>query len=264
MHFFYPSTITRVIARYLPTLFLAVLLAGGAARAQDIEAYVKQNTVSIKSISPDSSDYADLETFGNAIGDARIVMLGEQDHGDAPAFLAKTRLIRYLHEKKGFNVLAFEADFFGLNQGWDEANKDRLQFFLQGNIFPLWTLCDACHFLFKQYIPQTHTTGSPIQVTGFDNQMVLQFANSFLTKKLDSVLRSHNLPITRDPEYAAKFLPLVDSCKKANFKPGVVVRYAAQLPAAHQGRAGKDFIPHRFLDDGGGQPPCGKQHEPSV
>ncbi|HMU72969.1 MAG TPA: hypothetical protein PKD93_09515, partial [Ferruginibacter sp.] len=94
----------------------------------------------------------------------------------------KTRLIRYLHEKKGFNVLAFEADFFGLNQGWDEANKDRLQFFLQGNIFPLWTLCDACRFLFKQYIPQTQTSGSPIQVSGFDNQMVLQFANSFLTK----------------------------------------------------------------------------------
>lgn len=215
MHFFYPSTITRVIARYLPTLFLAVVLPGRAARAQDIEAYVKQNTVSVKTISPDSSDYADLETFGNAIGDARIVMLGEQDHGDAPAFLAKTRLIRYLHEKKGFNVLAFEADFFGLNQGWDEANKDKLQFFLQGNIFPLWTLCDACRFLFKQYIPQTQTTGSSIQVSGFDNQMVLQFANSFLTKKLDSILRSYNLPITRDPEYTSKFLPLVDSCKKA-------------------------------------------------
>lgn len=215
MHCFYPLTITPVFIRYRLIFFSILLFSCPVASAQDIEAYVKQNTVSIKTISPDSSDYADLESFGNAIGDARIVMLGEQDHGDAPAFLTKTRLIRYLHEKKGFNVLAFEADFFGLNQGWDEANKDKLQFFLQGNIFPLWTLCDACRFLFKQYIPQTQTSGSPIQVSGFDNQMVLQFANSFLTKKLDSILRSHNLPITRDPEYTAKFLPLVDSCKKA-------------------------------------------------
>ncbi|MFN8307762.1 MAG: erythromycin esterase family protein [Ferruginibacter sp.] len=214
MHFFYPSTITRVIARYLPTLFLAVSLAGGAARAQDIEAYVKQNTVSIKTISPDSSDYADLETFGNAIGDARIVMLGEQDHGDAPAFLAKTRLIRYLHEKKGFNVLAFESDFFGLNQGWDQADKSNIQFFFQGNIFPVWTFCSACNYLFKQYIPQTQTTATPIQVSGFDMQLVLQFSNTFLTKKLDSLLQSHNLPITREPDYATKILPLVDSCKR--------------------------------------------------
>jgi erythromycin esterase len=199
--------------RIVLSLILAVAFSKGSS-AQDIETYVKQNSVAVRSIDTGSSDYSDLEALGNAIGDARVVMLGEQDHGDAPAFLAKTRLIRYLREKKGFNVLAFESDFFGLNYGWDHANKSAVYNFLQRNIFPIWTLCDACRYLFKNYIPQTQTTSTPLQVSGFDNQMVLNISATLLTRKLDSVLRSQNLPITSDPEYSSQILPLVDSFKK--------------------------------------------------
>lgn len=79
--------------------------------AQGIKKYVVENTKFISNIDPLSSEYNDLEPIGAAIGDAQVVMLGEQDHGDAPALLAKIRLLKYLHEKKGFNVLAFESDF---------------------------------------------------------------------------------------------------------------------------------------------------------
>ena len=81
----------------------------------DIKTYVAENTVQVKTIEPDATDYTDLASVGNAIGNAGIVMLGEQDHGDGATFLAKTRLIRYLHEKKGFNVIAFES---GRLMGW--------------------------------------------------------------------------------------------------------------------------------------------------
>ena len=92
---------------------------------QKIKEYVLHNSIRISSISPDSTNYDDLSAIGNSIGNAQIVMLGEQDHGDASTFLAKTRLIKYLHEKKGFNVLAFESDFFGLNYGWNDLNKSK-------------------------------------------------------------------------------------------------------------------------------------------
>ena len=72
--------------------------------AQDIKEYVLKNTNAILTNQPDSTNYTDLEAIGNAIADSRIVLMGEQDHGDAPTFLAKTRLIKYLHEKKGFNI----------------------------------------------------------------------------------------------------------------------------------------------------------------
>ena len=88
-----------------------------------IKEYVINNTKQVLTIEPDVTDYSDLESFGNAIGNAKIVMLGEQSHGDAATFSAKSRLVKYLHEKKGFNVLAFESDFWGLTEGWEKTAK---------------------------------------------------------------------------------------------------------------------------------------------
>src|SRR5205823_1726823 len=80
------------------------------ARADDNErvAWLKSHATIIRSIDPADSDFSDLEPIRRAIGDARVVMLGEQSHGDGATFHAKTRLIRFLHEKCGFDVMAFE------------------------------------------------------------------------------------------------------------------------------------------------------------
>ena len=126
-------------------IFIGSLLFTTAKAQRLIKDYVIKNAVTLKTISPDSTDDADLERIGDAIGNAKIVMLGEQDHGDAPTFLAKTRLVKYLHEKKGFNVLAFESDFFALNYGWDKTSKKSpvIDSFILKNIFSVWTTCDA-------------------------------------------------------------------------------------------------------------------------
>jgi len=79
------------------------------AEENERETWAKNHPVSLKSISPDETDFEDPAAFGKAVGDARIVFLGEQTHGDGATFLVKTRLIKYLHEEKGFDVLAFES-----------------------------------------------------------------------------------------------------------------------------------------------------------
>jgi erythromycin esterase len=169
--------------------------------------------VQIKDISPYNEDYSELQAIGDAIGDAKIVMLGEQDHGDAPTFLAKSKIIKYLHEEKGFNVLAFESDFFALNAGWDSLNKTdtAIHTFIRRNIFPLWTACDACQHLLFDYLPATHSSENPLQLSGFDSQIFLWYSYDSLRILLDSVFRLYDLPITKTPEYTGIVLPLIDS-----------------------------------------------------
>ena len=78
--------------KFLSTV--AGLLLCATAFGQDVRSYVAANTVPIATLDAISEDYADLAPFGQAIGEARVVMLGEQDHGDGPTFQAKTRLVK--------------------------------------------------------------------------------------------------------------------------------------------------------------------------
>ncbi len=178
-----------------------------AYEQEQIKKHVQEQSVQLTTIEPDNTNYEDLKVIGEAVGDARVIMLGEQDHGDAPTFLAKTRLIKYLHEKKGFNVLAFESDFFSTNYNWQAVKEGKLSVadFVKGNITALWSECYACHPLFKQYLPHTLNSGNPLEVTGFDSQV----SSKFLLSRLDSVLYHLNIPMTTLPGYKSEIFPLL-------------------------------------------------------
>ena len=179
-----------------------------AVAQEGVQKFVQENTVEIKTNNPESTDYSDLEIIGKAIGNAKVVMLGEQDHGDAPTFLAKTRLIKYLHEKKGFNVLAFEADFFGINYEWElvKSGKLKIDALIKRNITPLWTNCREMQYLFDVYLPAMLVTKNPLQLTGFDSQMNTQ---SQIFTVLDSIWRALQIPVVNLPEYATEIYPLL-------------------------------------------------------
>lgn len=191
--------------------FVCASLLGVPCVQGQLKTYIQAATVAVRTNDPSDTAFADLAPLGAAIGDARVVMLGEQDHGDAPAFLAKTRIIKYLHEVKGFDVLAFESDFFALNEGWNNTLKSSpaLDSFLRHNIFPVWTECAACADLFYTYLPATQATTHPLVVSGFDNQVVLRYSAQNLVSYLDSALRQ--LPFAATPAFRQSFLPYVRS-----------------------------------------------------
>ena len=183
---------------------------------EKIKSYVQNHTTPIKSIAPDFTDFSDLEEISKAIGEARVVMLGEQDHGDGAAFLAKTRLIKYLHEQKGFNVLAFEGDFFALNHGWDSLNKKEtiMQGFLHFNTYPVWSRCKECDDLLYNYIPQTYQTNSPIKIAGFDNQLYRAYSWNNLNTFIKAYLSKQEIAFTQSATYQQFFIPFLDTLKR--------------------------------------------------
>ncbi|GGP87183.1 erythromycin esterase family protein [Saccharothrix coeruleofusca] len=57
----------------------------------------------------------DLEPLGEVIGDARVVTIGEHSHFIAEFALLRRRILRFLVERHGFTVLAFE---YGFSEGF--------------------------------------------------------------------------------------------------------------------------------------------------
>jgi hypothetical protein len=103
-------------------------------------AWLQKNSIPIRTIDPADDDFADLVPLKKVIGGARIVQLGEQSHGDGATFYAKERLIRFLHEQMGFDVLAWESGFFdceAMNQVLD-SNMPALEAAQRG-VFGIWT-----------------------------------------------------------------------------------------------------------------------------
>ena len=132
--------------------------------SQNLKNYVLQNTVEIKSINPSNENYTDLEPLKKVISDARVVMLGEQSHGDGLAFEAKTRIIKMLHEEMDFDVLVWESDFYGLNHS-DEQTIDQTK----SNIFYVWTNCKQVKGIFD-YAKSIENSDNPLIFSGCDTR----------------------------------------------------------------------------------------------
>ena len=78
------------------------------AYTKEVIKELEKYTIPIKSISPHDTNFTDLEFLKKVLENKRIVCLGESTHDDASTFLAKTRLIKFLHEKLGYTILLWE------------------------------------------------------------------------------------------------------------------------------------------------------------
>ena len=76
----------------------------------DKVAWFARNGVAIRSIDPHDQDFADLRPLAHSIGDARVVLLSASR--EAPAVNAKDRLVRFLHQEMGFDILVVDAGLF--------------------------------------------------------------------------------------------------------------------------------------------------------
>ena len=184
----------KKIYRIKKFIIVLTLFSYHHSNCQDLKKVVQDNSHEI-SINPEDSSFEDLVYLKDAIKNARVVILGEQDHGDGTTFLAKTRLVKFLHEKLGYNVLAFESDFISLDLAWAQVKDKKMSVkeAINGNVYPVWTKCLQCNGLFK-YIEAQSVGLNPLNVTGFDSQITGVTAYFNLKKLLLDSL-SHFTPL---------------------------------------------------------------------
>ncbi len=172
---------------------VAILVSCGQSDESD---WLKSNASEIRSINPTDADYSDLEPLKKAIGNSRVVLLGEQEHGDGSTYLAKSRMVKFLHEEMGFNILAFEADFFGVNKAWsDYVNGNKEYQNVLNQMYVFWSQSQMCENLF-QTIEESQDTSNPIILAGFDNQQLTRVSKEELIPALDSIVRFHNVSVS--------------------------------------------------------------------
>ena len=125
-------------------LLVIVLSSSNLLQADDDQLkidFLKKKMVKIKSLNIFKKKNKDLRTLKEMIGDARIVMLGEPNHGCGASMEAKARLVRFLHEEMGFNVLAWESNLHECELS-NDLFKDKsvdLDFAAKAGPFPIWT-----------------------------------------------------------------------------------------------------------------------------
>ena len=125
----------------------------------------------VRSADPMDEDFSDLAVLDATVADAQIVMLGEQSHGDGTTFLAKTRVLKYLHERHGFDVLAFESGIYDLYEAQKRVEAGaRPSEIVNQAIFPLWATSDQLKPL-RSYLDARAAGGNPIVLAGFDLQI---------------------------------------------------------------------------------------------
>ncbi|GET45439.1 erythromycin esterase family protein [Capnocytophaga felis] len=118
----------------------------------------------------EKADFSSLTTLQKDLERVRIVGLGESGHFMGETYVSKIKMVKYLHQHCGFDVIAIESPLYNLDVYYNEYIKTgkitASKFLAKGAISGVWTT-DDMYELFD-YIIETQKTNRPLIYTGFD------------------------------------------------------------------------------------------------
>lgn len=186
-------SIQLTFAAVLWTLFTTAV-------ADEPRDWLAQHAIPIRSIDAADEDFSDLEPLIDAIGSAQVVQLGEPSHGAGGSFAAKVRLIKFLHQRMGFDVLVWESGMHGMRlaQAGMRAGDDAVVAAQKG-IFTIWSNTEQVKPLLE-YVKRSQASTRPLEMAGFDQQFTARGAfdafaadlRAFVSKVHDSQLRKRS------------------------------------------------------------------------
>ncbi len=164
----------------------AAAAAAGPAPADPRVAWLRDEAIPIRSLAPGDGDFSDLAPLRAVLAGARVVVLGEATHGDGNTFLAKSRLVRFLHQELGFDVLAFESGFYDCWKAWHriEAGDDPAAALRQA-VFRIWTQSVQVQPLIDHFAAAARSP-RPLVLAGIDPQFTGEASGRYL---LDDLVR---------------------------------------------------------------------------
>lgn len=113
-------------------------------------------------------DYDDLAFLKPLLQGKRIVALGESGHGVAQFNAIKVRMIKYLHEQLGYNLIAFESPMAECAEADTMIGRDTPEKVMRSCLFGVWHSRETLELF--DYVAKARAAGRDLHITGFDNQ----------------------------------------------------------------------------------------------
>ncbi|MDG4945864.1 erythromycin esterase family protein [Weeksellaceae bacterium KMM 9713] len=128
-----------------------------------------------------NATFESLNYLKDDLKDVKLIGLGEALHNMGGTYTAKIKMVKFLHEKCGFNVFAVESPMYNLSKVNEQlkngtATKDTIA----RNISGVWSTTEMMELF--EYIAETQKTENPLEYVGFDESFFPSEKNQNLPK----------------------------------------------------------------------------------
>lgn len=178
----------------LALILTVVIVSIAGINAQNDIAFLKDRIINLGEIGNNSEYISDHSSLQVLLKDVEIIMLGEQSHGEGTTYETKIKLIKYLHQELGFDLLVFESGFYDCHKAWQLIEQGgNVRDAMGRSIFSLWSTTKQLEPLAK-YIEFENNNGRVLKLLGFDSQFAGKLSKEYFMQDLGEYL------MTIDPE----------------------------------------------------------------
>lgn len=147
----------------------------------------------VRTIDPQDDDFSDLDFLESRLEGVRIVFLGESHHGNGSDFLGKTRLVKFLHQRLGFNVLVFEAGLYDMEKAWRSIHSDQQpERVLAERLWRIWRWSEQFQPLIEYAVRELRSSQA-LRFTGLDPQLSGRDSINSFTEDLQRLLQMEKI-----------------------------------------------------------------------
>src|SRR5262249_44396768 len=129
-----------------------------------------------------SEDFSDLQFLKPLLAGKRVVQLGESAHGTAEFSWLKVRLVKFLHQEMGFDVVAMESSLYGCDLADTHLVEATPEASMKDCLFKAWHSEEMAE-LFR-YLQAVRHSGDRLSLAGFDIQASGQ-AQAVVSQRLE-------------------------------------------------------------------------------